>query len=151
MKRIFTIIALSVALSGCSATTEQEQELNDTTIESTEKSVSEQEIIETAEGLYPEYDSYEWVYTTEWDEEQPIKVVGTFVEADTEGDVVYCEMTLDSGELFYALIDKNDFDKVPIQVGNKAVLFGIAFGNNANNDDVEYDAMYASDYFPFNK
>lgn len=53
---------------------------------------------------------------------------------------------MDSGETFYALVEKDYFNEKPIRKEQKVTIAGTAFGNNKNNIDVDTDALYALDY-----
>lgn len=150
MKKVTLLITISLfsfALYACSSEKmDYENETASTKTTSESKTLT---IKEAFENLYSEYEDFEWVYTTEWEKDQEIKVQGTLLEADTEDEIVYCKIALDTGETFYALIGKDRFNETPIKINEEVVLAGIAFGNNKYDDEVYEDAVYVMDFLVF--
>lgn len=142
---LFILLCCLFSVSACSVNNAK----NSQSVASKEKVTRKNKKVTSKEffdSVYDEYNSFEWVSATEWEENQEIKVSGRLIKATTENDYVYCELEMDSGETFYALVEKDYFNEKPIRKGQKVTIAGTAFGNNKNNIDVDTDALYALDY-----
>lgn len=142
---LLILLCCLLSLSACSVNNSKNAQSATSKEKITQKNkkVTSKEFFDT---IYDEYNSFEWVNSTEWEENQEIKVSGKLIEARTQDDYVYCEIEMASGEVFYGIINKEDFNKKPVTKGKTITLAGIAFGNNKDNIDVDTDAVYVKDY-----
>ncbi|HFI2473138.1 TPA: hypothetical protein ACGO11_001497 [Streptococcus suis] len=145
------LLLATITLVACSSTEKVSENENTPTETTSEVETSNQEktLKEKFDILYYEYEDLEWIYTTEWEKEQSIKVQGTLLETETEDEFVYCKMSMETGEIFYALIEKELFNEKPLKIGEEVALAGLAFGNNKYNDGVSEDAVYVLEYLPY--